>query len=86
VSRFHDFAVLFVALEDGDDDDVDGGHGGREHEPRVVGVGHDEPSDEAGGGAPRRLPHVLDLARLVLKLHVEGAAEVLSQIVARAGL
>ena len=43
----------FLFRSDGDDDDVLRGDPGGEDESVIIGVGHDEGSDEAGGDAPR---------------------------------
>src|SRR5579863_1847530 len=55
----------------------------RNHQPLVVGMAHDQSADQAGAHTPTGLPDVIELAFLVLKLHVESAAEILTQIVAR---
>ena len=44
--------ALLVGLVDGDHHDLDGGEQGRQHEPVVVAVRHDESSHQTGADAP----------------------------------
>ena len=76
----------FVGLGDGNDDDLDGGQFGGEHEAFIVAVGHDQATDEAGGDAPAAGPDVFFLVVGVAELDVEGFGKVLAQVVAGTGL
>ena len=67
-------------------DDLDRSEPGRDAQPGVVAVAHDQPADHPGGRAPRGLPHVLERARLGRVLGVEHLGEVLAELVARAHL
>jgi hypothetical protein len=49
-------------------------------------VAHDQPTDQARAQAPTGLPDIVELAFLVLELDVERFAEVLSEVMAGAGL
>jgi hypothetical protein len=50
----------------------------REYQSIVVGVGHDQCSDQACGNAPRRCPCILDLTVLILELDLLGSREILT--------
>ena len=86
VRGLEDGRALLVLAVDRHDHHVDGGHARRQHEAVVVRVRHDQGADQARGDAPAGLPDVLTLAGRVLEHHVEGLAEVLAQVVARAAL
>ena len=58
-----DLRPRVVAAVDGQDHRVRGREAGRQHEPVVVGVGHDDAADEPRGDAPRGRPRVLALSR-----------------------
>src|SRR5436305_6754198 len=58
----------------------------RKHQPFIVRMAHDQATDEARAHAPTGLPDVIELTRLALEADVEGASEVLTQVVAGSGL
>mmetsp|Transcript_103338 Transcript_103338/g.316259 ORF Transcript_103338/g.316259 Transcript_103338/m.316259 type:complete len:365 (-) Transcript_103338:65-1159(-) len=74
-------------MEQSHDDNLDGGHRGREDQAGVVRVRHDRGADQPGRHAPRCGPHILEIASLFgLVLHIEGLGKVLPQEVRSAGL
>ena len=77
---------LLLALVDRDEHRLDRRERRRQHQPVVVRMGHDERSHQAGRDAPRRGPHVFELALLVGELHVERLGEILPQKVRRTAL
>lgn len=82
-----DDGVACVGLGgDGDDDDLLGCDAGRADEAVVIGVGHDEGADHAGGDAPGGGPGVLAFVVAAGKGDVLGFGEVLAEEVGGAGL
>ena len=81
-----DGVELLLAAVDRDDDHLDRGDMGRQHEAVVVGVGHDEGADEAGAHTPGRGPDILGLVVLVEEGDAEALGKVLSEEVGRAAL
>ena len=83
---FEHAGLFFVLAINRHQHRLDGRDLGRQHQPLVVGVAHDQAADQARADAPTGLPDVIELAFLGLELHVEGVAEILAEIVAGAGL
>ena len=75
-----------VAAGNRHDHHLDGRDARRQHEARVVAVGHDQPADQPRRDAPRRRPHVLQRLVAALELDVEGLGEVLAEVVRGARL
>ena len=73
-------------LGNGNHHHLDGGHGGRQHQTVVVGVGHDEAADQAGGRAPAGLERILQGVVPAGEGHVIGTGELVAEVVAGAGL
>ena len=73
-------------LGHGDDDDLDGGDAGGQHQAVVVAVGHDDAADHAGGHAPGGLVGVMELVVPAGKGDVKGLGEAVAEVVAGAGL
>ena len=71
---------------DGHDDGLHGRHLGREHQPALVAVRHDDGADEAGGHPPARGIGVFQRAVPVEEFDVERLGEVLPHIMGRARL
>ncbi len=86
VSRLQHAGLLLILAVDRNQNGLDRRKLGRKHEPLVVGMAHDESTDQARADAPTGLPHVVELSFARLKLHVEGAAEILAEVVAGSGL
>jgi hypothetical protein len=59
---------------------------GRQAQPAVVAVCHDDAANETRAHSPRRLVHVLLLVVLIQEFGAEGARKVVPQIVRRARL
>ena len=70
----------------GDHYHLNGGDGGRQHQTVVIAVGHDDRADEPGGGAPRGLEGILQLVVPTGEGHIVGPGELVSEIMAGAGL
>ena len=68
-----------VTLRDRYDDNLDRREFRRQYESVVVGVGHDEGTDESGRDTPRGSPYVLGLIILIQIGDLEGLGEVLSE-------
>ena len=77
--------ALFM-LRDGDDHRLHGRDAGREFEPALVAVRHDERADETGGNAPARLIRILEFAVTVEIFDLERGREVFAEIMRSAGL
>ena len=77
--------ALFM-LRDGDDHRLHGRDAGREFEPALVAVRHDERADETGGNAPARLIRILEFAVTVEIFDLERGREVFAEIMRGAGL
>ena len=71
-----------VLVADDDDRHLDRGDPRRQAQPALVAVSHDQAADQPGRGAPGGRPGGLDLAALVGVGDVEGAGEVLAELVA----
>ena len=86
VRSFEHAGPLLVLAVDGDQHHFVRSDAGRQHQPLVVRVAHDEAADQAGADAPTGLPDVIETPFLVLELHVERLSEILAEVVAGAGL
>ena len=75
-----------LVLCDRHDGDLDRGDGGRQDQPLVVAVGHDDRADDPGGHPPAGLERVLQLVVPPREGDVEGAGEPVPEIVAGAAL
>ncbi len=86
LAGLEDGFLRFLLRGDGDDDDVLGCDAGREDQPVVVGVRHDEGADQAGRDAPRGGVDVFLLPVPPGEGDVLGLREVLPEVVGGAGL
>jgi len=75
-------ALLFIVLPDRHDDRLGAGDTRRQYQSVVVTVAHDHAADDARRHTPARRPDVVHRTFTILKGHVEGAGEVLAQVVA----
>ena len=71
---------------DGHDHDLNGRDGRGQDQAVVVAVGHDDSADQAGGRAPGGLERILQGVVAAREGHVIGAAEFVTEVVARAAL
>ena len=70
----------------GHDHDLNGRDGRGQDQAVVVAVGHDDGADQAGGRAPGGLERILQGVVAAREGHVIGAAEFVTEVVARAAL
>ena len=56
-----------------------GARRGRQDQPLVIAVGHDDGANEAGGKTPGGCPAVLQLVVLIQVLDIEGFGKILAQ-------
>ena len=78
--------LFLVGLRDGNDDDLVRRQAGRQYQPPVVAMGHDDGADGTGAHAPTRLVDMFARPVPRLKIDVEGPGEVLPQVVRSAHL
>ena len=82
VQRLPVLLLQVVGEAAGDDDHLDAGHPGGQHQAVVVGVHHHHHTDSPGGDAPAVLEHVLLGPGLgVLERQLEHLAEALAEVV-----
>ena len=68
-------------LRDRQNDKLDRGNRGRQHQTVVVAVGHNDRADETGGHAPRGLVDVLELIILIGELDIKRSGKAVAEIV-----
>ena len=61
-----------------DNDHLHGRQTRRQDQSFVVRMGHNQAADQPCAHAPTRLPHILEVAVLVLKADIESASEILA--------
>ena len=76
----------FFMLGYGDNDDLDGGDAGGQHQAAVVPVGHNNAADHAGRHAPGGLEGVMGLVVLAGEGDVKGLGEAVPEVVAGTAL
>jgi len=86
ISQRQHGAALRVLAPDRHDHDLDRRQAGRQHQPLVVAVAHDDGADHARADAPTGGPGVLELIVLVQELDIECPGKVLAHEVAGARL
>ena len=86
VDGFPDDGLLLVGFRDGNDHDLVRRQARRQHQSPVVAMGHDDRADGPGAHPPTRLVYVFSRTVPRLKIDIEGAGEVLPQVVRRAHL
>ena len=77
---------VFIAAIDRYESDLDWSESGRQDQPGIVRVDHDQGANQSRGNAPGGSPDVFQLVVLVLELAVECFGKVLTQEVARSSL
>ena len=78
---FHDLGLLFIALEDRDDHSLVRSELGRQDQPLVVPVHHDDGAHDARGKPPGSCPTMLELPGLVEITNLKGFRKILPEVV-----